>query len=445
DCIAGVVPRSTIMPFKDGDCIGPITTALAAGILYAAHNGAQIINLSVGLAGCAPAPSDVLDAVRVAQADGALVVAASGNDRLPCVGSPANAPGVLAVGSTAFNGSVRAPFSQWGPEIAVVAPGVGIEGTVPLGSFPPPATLYGTSDGTSFSTPMVAGLADLLLSQNSLLTPLLLRRLIQRGATPLPENGQPGWAGAGRIDLLASLRRVPAGFYGRVGAGASNTAGLPDGTPVVATIGTQVCGQGVTMSVAGGSAYAVFVQPDAAQPGCGAAGARVRFLVGGRDAGSAAWTAAAVPVDLAPGPGPASGTTVLRQLHAGWNLVAGIVGAPAEQVAAPIYTLQPGDSSYEVIPAGVPSEAVAGYWVFVPSDTTVSVPSSQSPDVSLSVPAGHFVLVGNSDTTRAVTVTGADAVYTFDPAAGSYALTVTLAPGQGAWAYSAAGGVVTLH
>ena len=64
----------------------------------------------------------------------------------------------------------------------------------------------------------------------------------------------------------------------------------------------------------------------------------------------------------------------------------------------------------------------------------------------IALPAGHFIMVGNP-TDGPVSVSGADVVDTFNPATNAYTTvtgTATLGPGQGAWAFSRAGGTLTL-
>jgi hypothetical protein len=59
------------------------------------------------------------------------------------------------------------------------------------------------------------------------------------------------------------------------------------------------------------------------------------------------------------------------------------------------------------------------------------------------LPAGQYALIGNP-TGMTMTVTGADAVYAYDPTSGTYRQATTLGAGQGAWAYSANGATVSL-
>lgn len=445
--VAGIVRHASIMPVTIGDCVGPLSTALANGIMYAVANGAAVINLSIGASNCDPMPSYVLNAINQAERQGVTVVAASGNDGLSCVGSPANYSGVVAVGATARSGDVRAKFSDWGPEIAVVAPGERIVSTSPPRDATPPNDLYRFSDGTSFSAPMVAGLADLLLSQNPLLTPSMVRSLIQKGATPLADNNQPGWDGAGRIDLAASLRLVPAAFYGRVRV---NGADVPAGTPVEARIGAKLCGQATTTTRSGQAIVTIFVAPAADQPGCGTPGAQVTLTVNGTPAATIPFKAGAVTVDTSGAPQTSTSVTAVPTAgvalyHAGWNLVAGPAGTRFTGARGSLYTLQPGDSDYRTLNASGPIAAGAGYWAYFTADTTVTLGPDGPQSASVQVPPGQFAMIGNPSASRAVTVSGADVVYTFDPTQNSYVTTTTLQPGQGAWVLSANGGTVALN
>jgi hypothetical protein len=126
----------------------------------------------------------------------------------------------------------------------------------------------------------------------------------------------------------------------------------------------------------------------------------------------------------------------------GWNLVAGPTGTVVTGNIGPLYAFRPGDSSYEVIPTGTPLTAGTGYWAYFSQTTTSSLGSFNPGSMTEQLPAGQFVMVGNPGAMSA-TVSGADIVYTYSVSAG-YQRTTTLAPGQGAWAFSANGGTVSL-
>ena len=208
--IAGVARGVSVMSVKVLDCLGGGDSfQVARGILYAAENGARIINISLG------GPSDpaiVRQAVRAATELGALVVAASGNTGGAGVSYPARYAEVLAVGAaTVDDPSERADFSTWGPEVDVAAIGEQVVGTVPqvfCGQLLPclPGGPYAVGSGTSFAAPQVAGLAALLASRRPGLTPLQIHDIIRATADPVPAGDAPNWAGAGRINMARALQ-----------------------------------------------------------------------------------------------------------------------------------------------------------------------------------------------------------------------------------------------
>ncbi len=210
--MVGVARNVRIVAVKVLDCYGAgDSVATARGIVYAAHNGARIINMSLGGVDDSQL---VRDAVNEAQANGVLVVAAAGNDGAPSVSFPARFPGVLAVGAASgADPTKRAPFSNWGPEIGVVAVGQRIIGTLPASRCRVllpclPEGPYAEGDGTSFSAPQVTGLAALMLSVNPGLPAWRVIDIIKNSATALPPAGEPGWAGYGRINMVEALRAV---------------------------------------------------------------------------------------------------------------------------------------------------------------------------------------------------------------------------------------------
>lgn len=213
--MVGVAPRVRIMPVKVLDCYGiGDSVATARGIRYATRMGARVINLSLG--GLRDF-QETRDAIAEATAAGVVVVAAAGNGGVQGVAFPARIPGVLAVGAARqSNPDRRSTFSNWGPEIGVVAVGEDIVGTLPesrcfvllpcLSQGP-----YAVGSGTSFSTPQVSALAALMLSVKPDLSPTQVIDIIKRTATPLPPGDTPGWAGAGRINMNEALRAVQNG------------------------------------------------------------------------------------------------------------------------------------------------------------------------------------------------------------------------------------------
>lgn len=208
--IVGVARGATIMPVKVLDCQGRGTTLeLAQGLLYAAENGARVINISLG------GNIDsffVQEALRIAHDDyGVVIVAASGNSGEAGVTYPARYPNVIAVGAaSADDPGKRASFSAYGPEVDVVAVGEGVVGTVPpafCDAFLPciDDDGYAAGNGTSFSAPQVSGLAALILSRRPVTTPQGMLLILKATADKVPPGGPQDWAGAGRINMLNAL------------------------------------------------------------------------------------------------------------------------------------------------------------------------------------------------------------------------------------------------
>ena len=182
--VAGVSWNCRLMPVRvlarlvrnaDGVVSGTGSAAdIAAGIRWAVDNGARVLNLSLG----GPVDTQVeRDAIAYAVAQGAVVCAAMGNDFQN--GNPTSFPGaypdVIAVGAI-DRADHRAPFSQTGPHIDVVAPGVDIRSTVWDNG-------YATMQGTSMATPHVTGVAALYLSTNPTASPATVASALTGGAT----------------------------------------------------------------------------------------------------------------------------------------------------------------------------------------------------------------------------------------------------------------------
>jgi thermitase len=144
---AGVAWNASVLPVKVLDRYGDGSYAnVAKGIIYAADQGAEIINLSLG----GPKYSQVLeDAVTYAVDHGSIVVAASGNAGVNKVYYPAALTNVIAVGAV-DGGNNYASFSNFGNEIDLAAPGVNIVTSAIGGS-------YTSKSGTSMSAPFVSG------------------------------------------------------------------------------------------------------------------------------------------------------------------------------------------------------------------------------------------------------------------------------------------------
>ncbi len=153
--ITGMAPKASILPVRvlDADGSGTLDD-VAQGIRYAADQGAQVINLSLG----GKIGSKTLEAaVNYAWEQGSVVVAAAGNESTPLPSYPAYYENAIAVAATDENDAI-AYFSNYGLWVDIAAPGVDIHSTIPNGG-------YASYSGTSMASPLVAGVAGLLAAQ----------------------------------------------------------------------------------------------------------------------------------------------------------------------------------------------------------------------------------------------------------------------------------------
>jgi subtilisin family serine protease len=202
--MAGVSWPASIMPLKALDNRGEGTFAdVASAIIYAADNGARIINLSLG---GSVSSTTILDAVTFAQSHGSLLIAAAGNAGAAGVEYPAALPGVMAAASTTSQ-DTRSLFSNYGPEMTVAAPGENIL-----------STSYGDRYvlglmGTSMSAAHVSGLAALVWSVRPEWDASQVAHIITETAHDIASPGWDVYTGWGRIDAYrAALAARPKWF-----------------------------------------------------------------------------------------------------------------------------------------------------------------------------------------------------------------------------------------
>lgn len=193
--VAGIAPGCTILPVRVLDSHGTGTdTAVAEGIVHAVRNGADVINLSLGMT----TPTRVVeDAVEYAHARDVVVVAAAGNSGVGWVDYPAAYPGVLAVGATDSSGD-RWAYSQSGDNLDLVAPGVNVLSLRPV-TGPVTDGPVGRLTGTSVASPHVAGVAALIRSAHPGWTAAAVTDTLLRTAQDLGPEGVDEWYGYGLV------------------------------------------------------------------------------------------------------------------------------------------------------------------------------------------------------------------------------------------------------
>lgn len=193
DGVAGINPNVKIIPIKISDSTGEATVENAVkGIHYAMQQGADIINMSYGSAYYSDIESEALWA---AFDQGITLIAAAGNSSTSDPFYPASYTPVISVSATNKAKSL-ASFSNRGDMIDVAAPGEEIYALHLNGG-------YVVTDGTSFSSPVVAGIASLLKSKDLTLSPMYIEWALGLGAS----NGK--WipdTGYGIVDAYNSLQ-----------------------------------------------------------------------------------------------------------------------------------------------------------------------------------------------------------------------------------------------
>ena len=278
--IASVGRNVKVLPVRVLGKCGGFDSDIIAGMLWSAGlavsgvptnvNKARVINMSLGGTGaCSQA---YIDAVAQVNAQGTVIVASAGNSAGHAVNTPANCPGVIGVAGLRHIGT-KVGFSDLGPEISISAPGgncvdltVGAPCLYPIlttsnaGASTPVTHANGgsiysdsfkSSIGTSFSAPLVAGTAALMLSVQPQLTPDEVRYKLQKSARAFPTatidenkvaipvctapNGieqlqcvcSAGLCGAGMLDAYGAVVSA-SGVQARITVtGAAPTAGLP--------------------------------------------------------------------------------------------------------------------------------------------------------------------------------------------------------------------------
>ena len=192
-----VAPGARIMSLKAfaGDGSSDIFNIVRA-IYYAADNGVNVISMSFEIGQSSPA---LQNAIQYAVSKNVVVVAASGNDGEQILVFPSAYNGVIGVGSTS-NSDVKSSFTNFGTNsVFIAAPGEGVITTYPGGN-------YAAGWGTSFSTPLVAGEAALILQARPTYKPGDVANAISR-AVAVQQMGH------GRADLCLALSSIGVGVF----------------------------------------------------------------------------------------------------------------------------------------------------------------------------------------------------------------------------------------
>ncbi|MCM0676776.1 type VII secretion-associated serine protease mycosin, partial [Micromonospora phytophila] len=218
----GIAPEAKILPVAMRSPFSP--RDIADAIRWAADNGADVINLSLGSDEAATAEEQ--SAVRYALDKDVVVVAAAGNrtEGARVVGSPANIPGVVAVTGLAKDGAFFAD-SVSGPEAVLAAPMEDIISPRPTSVS---SNGYGLASGTSDAAAITSGVAALVRAKYPDLDAANVVNRLIRTARDRGPAGRDSQYGFGVVDPLAALSRsVPAVESNPLLAGASTGTTAP--------------------------------------------------------------------------------------------------------------------------------------------------------------------------------------------------------------------------
>jgi len=190
--VAGVAGQALIMPIRVSDAAGTGSwSAMAQGLTYAADKGVRVANISYMVGGI----SSVQSAAQYMKSKGGLVFVSSGNTGAEY--TVAATTSLIPVAATDGN-DARASWSTYGAYVALSAPGVGVYTTTKGGG-------YVSESGTSFSSPVAAGVAVAVMSANPALSSTQVENILFSTAVDLGTAGRDPNFGYGRVNAAAAV------------------------------------------------------------------------------------------------------------------------------------------------------------------------------------------------------------------------------------------------
>jgi thermitase len=196
--VAGIAGRARVMPVRiayknsSGTCYASYST-VARGLTWAADNGARIANISYG---GVTTSSAVTSAANYLKSKGGLVFVSAGNTGTDQGFAPSTA--MIVVGATDSNDN-RASWSSFGSFVALTAPGSGVW-TTRMGN------AYASVNGTSFASPVAAGVAALMMAAAPTLSNTRIESLLYSTVVDLGSAGRDPYYGHGRVNAGAAVQ-----------------------------------------------------------------------------------------------------------------------------------------------------------------------------------------------------------------------------------------------
>ncbi len=194
--VASVAWNSLIMPIRVTDRADGYAywSDVANGLTWAANNGARVANISFD---GVTTSSAIATAAQYMRGKGGVVVAAAGNSGIDP--GYADSPYIISVSAT-DSGDAKASWSNYGAFIDVAAPGAGIITTTKGGG-------YASWSGTSFSSPITAGVVALILNTNPSLTPDQAEKILESSADdPAGYSDYNTTYGWGRVNAYKAMQ-----------------------------------------------------------------------------------------------------------------------------------------------------------------------------------------------------------------------------------------------
>lgn len=228
--VAGIAWNNCIMPLKVTGAAGTTShSLLAEAITYAADHGARVINMSFASTSCTATLQSAID---YAWSKNVVIVASAGNYASNLPQYPAACTNVVAVTATQADDTL-ASWSSYGSHVAVTAPGVTIWTTNKDGN-------YGAWSGTSFASPIVAGVAALVASVNPELTGAEVVDILKSTADDVGAAGFDEYFGHGRVNASLAVQAAKATLPADTTAPTTQITSPKTGATVSGTISIAV-------------------------------------------------------------------------------------------------------------------------------------------------------------------------------------------------------------